>query len=192
MKNAAWLLVFSFFYACGGSGSSPGAEEKKQQMMRVDSLWSTFREVKELLRFDMFTISARRDEMDSLLRISKFFRAEDLSDDEKSLLTQYHGIYRVYKPTAPAYKRIVIGTEEIFFRIKAMERSVENGTYLNKRIEFMETYNQERVVLSEHLENTRNTLDKLREVEPAYQRIEADIEQLFERMQGKPGILDAP
>lgn len=185
--RALMVTLVAGFAACtqGGGGKS---NELTQQQQRVDSLWGMFREVKELLRYDMVTIAARKQEMDSFLQLARFFTEDQLSDDEKSLLNQYNGIYRVYKPMAPAYKEIVIQTEEVFFRIKTLEKSVAAGTYKAKRAEFLETYGSERKLLAEHLDQTRNTLGRLGAVEPTYERIQESVYDLFARKQ--PALLD--
>lgn len=185
--RALMVTLVAGFAACtqGGGGKS---NELTQQQQRVDSLWGMFREVKELLRYDMVTIAARKQEMDSFLQLARFFTENQLSDDEKSLLNQYNGIYRVYKPMAPAYKEIVIQTEEVFFRIKTLEKSVAAGTYKAKRAEFLQTYSSERKLLAEHLDRTRNTLGRLGAVEPTYERIQESVYDLFARKQ--PALLD--
>jgi hypothetical protein len=181
------VMLAAGLAACGQSGTKKTGEMEQQQL-RVDSLWGMFKEVKELLRYDMTTISARKQEMDSFLQLARFFKADQLSDDEKSLLDQYNGIYRVYKPMAPAYKEIVIQTEEIFFRIKTLEKSVTAGTYQSQRAEFLKTYGEERKALTEHLDRTKNTLGRLGAVEPTYERIQESVYDLFSRKQ--PGLLD--
>lgn len=187
MQIRSLMVILTTGLAACGQGVGGNSEELTQQQLRVDSLWGMFREVKELLRYDMTTIAARKAEMDSLLQLARFFKAEQLSDDEKSLLDQYNGIYRVYKPMAPAYKDIVIQTEEIFFRIKTLEKSVAAGTYKGQRQEFLKTYKTERETLAGHLDRTRNTLGRLGAVEPAYERIQESIDDLFARKQ--PGLL---
>lgn len=181
------VMLAAGFAACTQGGGSK-SDEVAQQQLRVDSLWGMFREVKELLRYDMVTIAARKQEMDSFLQLARFFKADQLSDDEKSLLDQYNGIYRVYKPMAPAYKEIVIQTEEFFFRIKSLEKSVAAGTYQSQRAAFLKTYAEERQVLTEHLERTKGTLGRLGAVEPTYERIQESVYDLFSRKQ--PGLLD--
>jgi hypothetical protein len=185
--RALMVMLTAGLIACGQGGGEK-SEELTQQQMRVDSLWGMFKEVKELLRYDMTVISERKAKMDSFLQLARFFTADQLSDDEKSLLNQYNGIYRVYKPMAPAYKEIVIETEEIFFRIKTLEKSVAAGTYKAQRQEFLKTYGEERMALSAHLERARNTLGRLGAVEPTYERIQESVEDLFARKQ--PKLLD--
>ncbi len=185
--RALMVMLVAGLAACGQGGTEKTGEMEQQQL-RVDSLWGMFKEVKELLRYDMTTISARKQEMDSFLQLARFFKADQLSDDEKSLLDQYNGIYRVYKPMAPVYKEIVIQTEEIFFRIKTMEKSVAAGTYKSQRDEFMKVYGEERQALAAHLETARNTLGRLGAVEPTYERIQETVYELFE--QKRPALLD--
>lgn len=185
--RALMVMVIAGLVACVPGGKE-NTVEMEQQQLRVDSLWGMFKEVKELLRYDMTTISARKAEMDSFLQLARFFTEGQLSDDEKSVLDQYNGIFRVYKPMAPAYKEIVIQTEEIFFRIKTLERSVAAGTYKAKREEFLKVYVEERQVLAAHLESARNTLGRLGAVEPAYERLQESVYDLFSRKQ--PALLD--
>ena len=188
MQIRALMVMFVAGIAACGQGGTEKTGEKEQQQLRVDSLWGMFKEVKELLRYDMTTIAQRKQEMDSFLQLARFFKEDQLSDDEKSLLNQYNGIYRVYKPMAPAYKEVVIRTEEIFFRIKTLERSVAAGTYKSQRVEFMKVYGEERLALAAHLESARNTLGRLGAVEPPYERIQESVYELFS--QKRPGLLD--
>jgi hypothetical protein len=188
MQIRALMVMFVAGIAACGQGGTEKTGEKEQQQLRVDSLWGMFKEVKELLRYDMTTIAQRKQEMDSFLQLARFFKEDQLSDDEKSLLNQYNGIYRVYKPMAPAYKEVVIRTEEIFFRIKTLERSVAAGTYKSQRVEFMKVYGEERLALAAHLESARNTLGRLGAVEPTYERIQESVYELFS--QKRPGLLD--
>lgn len=185
--RALMVMLVAGLAACGQGGTEKTGEMEQQQL-RVDSLWGMFKEVKELLRYDMATISERKEEMDSFLQLARFFKEDQLSDDEKSLLNQYNGIYRVYKPMAPAYKEIVIQTEEIFFRIKTLEKSVAAGTYQSQRAEFLKTYGEERQALTEHLDRTKNTLGRLGAVEPTYERIQESVYALFS--QKRPALLD--
>lgn len=188
MEFRSWMVMVATGFASCTQGAGGKSEEIVQQQERVDSLWGMFREVKELLRYDMNTISARKDEMDSLLQLARFFKADQLSDDEKSLLNQYNAIYRVYKPMAPAYKEIVIQSEEIFYRIKTLEKSVASGTYKAQRDEFLKVYGEERRTLTAHLESARNTLGRLGAVEPGYERIQESVDALFSSKQ--PALLE--
>lgn len=183
MKFKGLLVLGAAVNACGGPQARN--EEQLAQMQRVDSLWGRFKSVKELLRYDVWTINERRQEMDSLLQITRFYKPEDLNDAEKQLLVGYAAISRVYQPTAPKYGELVLESEERFYRIKALEQSVKNNTYNGKKEAFMETYNEERKELMKLEDEGKGVLSRLSEVEPMYERLQPAVEELMNRKQTK-------
>ena len=183
MKFKGLLVLGAAVNAC--SGPQGVNEEQLAQMQRVDSLWGRFKSVKELLRYDVWTINERRQEMDSLLQITRFFKSEDLNDAEKQLLVGYAAIARVYKPTAPKYGEIVLESEERFYSIKALEQSVKNNTYSGKKDAFLESYNEEKDELIKLEEEGKSVLSRLSEVEPMYERLHPAVEELMNRKQPK-------
>ncbi len=183
MKFKGLLVLGAAVNAC--TGPQAGNEEQLAQMQRVDSLWGRFKSVKELLRYDVWTINERRQEMDSLLQITRFFKSEDLNDAEKQMLIGYAAIARVYTPTAPKYEEIVLESEERFYRIKALEQSVKNNTYTGKKDAFMESYNKERAELIKLEEEGKGVLNRLSEVEPMYERLQPAVEELITQKNSK-------
>lgn len=181
MKFKDLLVLGVAASACGGPNA--GNEEQIAQLQRVDSLWGRFKQVKELLRYDVWTINERREEMDSLLQITRFFKAEELNDEEKQLLNGYAAIARVYQPTAPQYGKLVLESEERFYRIKALEQSVKNNTYSGKKTEFLDVYGREREELGTLEADGKSILSRLSEVEPMYQRLQPAVEELINKKQ---------
>lgn len=181
MKFKGLLVLGAVVNACGGTNGAN--DEQRAQMERVDSLWGRFKSVKELLRYDVWTINERRQEMDSLLQITRFFKSEELNDAEKQLLVGYAAIARVYQPTAPKYGEIVLESEERFYRIKALEQSVKNNTYSGKKEAFLESYNEEKEELIKLEEEGKGVLNRLSEVEPMYERLQPAVAELMSRKQ---------
>jgi len=179
MKLHLSLITAAVLCACGGNVQDN--REQTEQMRRVDSLWGNFKGIKELLRYDVYAIHDRKEEMDSLLQISKFFNETQLDEGEKQILLGYAAIARVYAPIAPKYKEVVLESEEAFYRIKAMEQSVRNQTYIGKRDESIAAYQRELAALEHLEEDGKNVLNKLTEVEPMYLRLQPAVEEIMER-----------
>lgn len=177
MKFKGLIVLGTAVCGCGSQVSVH--EEQQAQMKYVDSLWGTFKGVKELLRYDVWTITNRKHEMDSLLQLTKFFKPESLDDAEKQALVGYAAISRVYKPAAPKYKEIVIHSEEHFYNIKALEQSVRNNTYEGKKAEFLRAYQEEKQAVNQLADEGKMILERLSEVEPMYQRLHPTVTSII-------------
>lgn len=178
MKFKGLLVLGAALSSCGEQNSIH--IEQQSQMKYVDSLWGSFKQVKELLRYDVWTISERKHEMDSLLQLSKFFAPESLNDLEKQSLVSYAAIARVYKPAAPKYKEVVMLSEKHFYNIKALEQSVRNNTYEGKKEEFLKEYAQEKQAIRQLADEGKIILERLSEVEPMYQRLHPQVTSIID------------
>lgn len=173
MKFKGLIVLGTAVCGCGSQVSVH--EEQQAQMKYVDSLWGNFKAVKELLRYDVWTITDRKHEMDSLLQLTKFFKPESLGDMEKQALVGYAAIARVYKPAAPKYKEVVLQSEVHFYNIKALEQSVRNNTYQGKRNDFLKAYETEKAAVKQLATDGKIILERLTEVEPMFQRLHQTV-----------------
>jgi hypothetical protein len=178
MKFKGLIVLSTAVCGCGNQVSVH--EEQQAQMKYVDSLWGTFKVVKELLRYDVWTITDRKHEMDSLLQLTKFFKPENLDDAEKQTLVGYAAIARVYKPAAPKYKEVVLQSEEHFYNIKALEQSVRNNTYAGNKVAFLKEYQKEKQGVNQLATEGKVILERLTEVEPMYQRLHPKVTAIID------------
>ena len=132
--------------------------------------------------YRMDEIALRRQEMDSLLRISKFHDGSKLSKEDIQVLEQYHSILGTYKPIANTYKNLVLESEEHFFHVKALDKAVKRGDY-DKSVEgFKKEYAELSGELKHTYAETEEVTSRLNAVEPLYQRLAPKVDAIMEKI----------
>jgi hypothetical protein len=107
--------------------------------------------------------------------------AASLSPEEKSDIIQYNSVFRVYKPLAERYKAAVLEAEELFYNIKALDKSVRKGDYDSKTEEFKKVWQPLKQALDANLIEAKEIEGQLNNVEPMYQRLAPKIEVIVDR-----------
>jgi len=88
---------------------------------------------------------------------------------------------RVYKPLAERYKAAVLEAEELFYNIKALDKSVRKGDYDSKTEEFKKVWQPLKQALDANLIEAKEIEGQLNNVEPMYQRLAPKIEVIVDR-----------
>jgi hypothetical protein len=120
--------------------------------------------------------------MEEELRILGGYGDGKLSESEKSDIIQYHSVFVVYKPLAAQYKSAVLQAEDLFYRIKALEKSAKSGAFDSKTEDFKKTWNELYSELSVSYRESETIAKKLLSVEPMYQRLSPEMGNLVERI----------
>lgn len=138
--------------------------------------------VRKNFTYKMDEIALRKGEMDSQMRKSLFINPGQLSEVEVGELNQYHSVLKVYEPIAEEYKKAVLEAEEMFFRIKTLDKAVKEGYYDQKLAEFKSTWQEIDKELRHNLEESEEIAGKLSSVEPMYQRLAPKVDALLSRL----------
>lgn len=173
-------LIFIHFHSCSPTKNSTN-DAREWCIRKTDTLWSTLAESRKNFIYKMDEIAIRKHDMDSQLRITKFMPAASLSPEEKSDIVQYNSVFRVYRPLAERYKEAVLQAEELFYNIKALDKSVRNGEYDNKTEEFKKVWQSLKQSLDQNLIEAKEIAGLLNNVEPMYQRLAPKIEVIVDR-----------
>lgn len=173
------IIIGIFGVSCGNSSKTV---ERQEEQVRMDTLWSLIGKVKKLYTYDMEEIAIRKKEMDSVLNILKFAKPNELKEGEKGEISAFYAIRRAYGPIADQYKSLVLGTEDVFYRVKAFEKSMKNGDYDNKKDDFKKEYIELKTILNNQFTEATQKLEKLTALEPAYQRLAPKIDEYAERV----------
>ena len=163
---------------CACSGGNKQNDTRLYLTNRTDSLWLEFNQVKKLFVYKTDEISDRAHFMDSILQRLKFANPAEISSEELSMITQYTSIQRVYKGFGPKYTECVVETEELFFDVKALDKSVKQGKYDANVKEFKQEYEQLQRKIKEEYKKTEIVTERINTVEPTYQRISPKVEKL--------------
>jgi hypothetical protein len=184
-KNILVLLVtpvvFLLINACGGS-SQEQETFRNWCIKKTDSIWVILNNTRKEFAYPMDEIEERKVEMDSFLRILKFTTPPGISSELMSKITQYHSVFAVYKPIAAEYKNTVLKSEDLFYQIKALERSVKNGDFDSKQMEFKKTWTELKEEVDENNQEAHKVASKLSSVEPLYRRLQPKIELLVSEL----------
>lgn len=173
------VCLGSIFSSCGGGS---GDNEARQYCLeQTDSLWKTLAKTRENFKFSMDEISMRKEHMEEELRIFKTVDSNALTPENRSMIVQYNAIFRVYKPIAGRYKNVVLKTEDAFFQIKVLEKSVKKGEYDNKIAEYKKVWQNIHSELIQNLEESTDLSQRLSGVEPAYLRLADKMGSLAEK-----------
>ena len=173
-------LICIHFHSCTPSKSSSN-DARDWCIRKTDTLWSSLAESRKNFIYKMDEIAIRKHDMDSQLRITKFMSAASLSPEEKSDIIQYNSVFRVYKPLAERYKAAVLEAEELFYNIKALDKSVRKGDYDSKTEEFKKVWQPLKQALDANLIEAKEIEGQLNNVEPMYQRLAPKIEVIVDR-----------
>lgn len=166
--------------ACNtGSGDN---SERAWCIKKTDTLWMTLAKVRKNFVYKMDEIAIRKAEMDSQLQQSKYFQESQLSETDKANLIQYSSVLAVYKPIANQYKEAVLEAEELFFEIKALDKSVKSGYYDKKIADFKTEWNKLNEELNKNALRATDIATRLNSVEPMYLRLEPKIAEIMERL----------
>jgi hypothetical protein len=153
-------------------------------MRKTDTAWNKLAETRKNFVYGMNDIAMRKMEMDSQLQVLKI-AGGNLSEVDRSNITQYHSVFTVYKPMAEKYRAVVMETEDVFFRIKALEKAVREGVYDDKVEEFNKTWNEIHTILLDAKSRSLEISEKLKAVEPQYLRLAPKIDELMEQVSPK-------
>jgi hypothetical protein len=177
-------IVIIFSNACGNT-SVENLELRKWYATKTDSLWIQLAETRKNFNFRMDEIAERKEEMESQLKILAQVNGTDLSSEEKSEIVNYNSVFQVYKPLANKYKETVMETEDVFYRIKALDQSVKKGAYDDKKEEFKKNYSELASELNHVLNESKELAETLTSVEPMFQRLAPKIDDLVLKFQAE-------
>lgn len=184
-KNILVLLVtpvvFLLINACGGS-TNEQETFRNWCVKKTDSVWMTLNNTRKEFAYPMDEIEERRMEMDSFLRILKQKTPPNISSELISNIAQYHSVFTVYKPIAKEYKNAVLKSEDLFYQIKALERSVKKGDFDSKEAEFKKTWIELKQEAEENNLEAHKVASKLSSVEPMYRRLQPKMELLISEL----------
>ncbi len=162
--------------ACNWYSGQP--EVRTQCIQRTDSLWALMNDTRDKFTYNYVDIMDRKEEMDSFNQLMKYIPSERMNDETQGLLNQYVAVLRVYRSLAGEYKNAVLESEDIFYRIKSLEKLVKKGEYDDKPDDFKKEYaalnNEIRVIRKD----AEVITEKLNSVEPVYLRV-AEKSELF-------------
>jgi hypothetical protein len=181
IRAGFFISISLAFFACTGSQSKTD-NERTWCMRQVDTLWILFAETKKNFVFNMDEIAERKTEMDSQLRLAAMLPAESYSEQDKAMLTQFNSILKVYKPISGKYRNAVLETEDIFYQIKALEKSVREGFYDKRLDDFKKTYADLNQKLQKTAMESKEIGDRLKAVEPMYLRLAPKVEDILAKV----------
>lgn len=169
------------FFGCNNTSSSD-SDARQWCIQKVDTLWTVLTKTRENFKYSMDAISERKEAMEKELHVFSMLSGNELSEEDKALILQYHAVLKVYKPLAGKYKNSVIEAENVFFRIKALEKSTKAGEYDKKINEFKSTYEEIYREVSKNLAESKYISDQLVAVEPMFLRLSPKIEALLDKV----------
>ncbi len=178
------FMIFSVcsYFIFSGCIHQPTDNKISEEQKRIDTLWGIIKNTKDLYTYDMEEIAVRKVEMDSLLNILRLGNGNLLNKNEQADITSYYAVRRAYAPIANQYKMLVLETEDLFFRVKALEKSVKAGQFERKKEEFKKVYAELKFKLEKNFIEARNKLEVIKSLEPTYQRLSPKIEEYAERL----------
>ncbi len=151
-NNLVILLTPVLFFTLIGCGGTAGQDESFRNwcIKKTDTVWTILNKSRAEFVYPMDEIADRKKEMDSFLQLLKFKQPKNINPELLSMIEKYNSVLTVYKPIAGEYKNAVLKSEDLFYQIKALERTVKNGGYDKKQDEFKKTWTE---LYHESLEN---------------------------------------
>lgn len=179
-NNLVILLTPVLFFTLIGCGGNAGQDESFRNwcIKKTDTVWTILNKSRAEFVYPMDEIADRKKEMDSFLQLLKFKQPKNVNPELLSMIEKYNSVLTVYKPIAGEYKNAVLKSEDLFYQIKALERTVKNGGYDKKQDDFKKTWNELYRESIENYEHAHEVGSKLSAVEPLYLRIQPKMEAL--------------
>lgn len=120
--------------------------------------------------------------MQEQLRLLAAQTSQTLDSAEKVDIIKYNTVYSVYKSSASRYKKNVLQTEDIFYRVKTLDKSVKEGEYDNNAPGFKKEYGELKPLLEAVKNDTEELSHKLNSMEPLYLRLQPKIQEIVDRL----------
>jgi hypothetical protein len=179
---SATAAVFLLFFCCGPRNTD-GDSFKNWCLRKTDTLWLDLNATRKEFIYTMDEIKNRREEMDSLMSLIKLNPPKNMTEEIASTIQQYNSVLAVYKPAGTEYKNAVVSSEEQFYRIKALEKSIAKNEFEKKTEEFKKTVNELHAEILQNKSRTHEIISKLNSLEPLYLRLQPKIEKLVTSIQ---------
>lgn len=121
--------------------------------------------------------------MEKNMQFLRFHEPENAGQEAISLIQQYNSVLMVYKRSGPEYKNAVLETEDLFYRLKVLDRELKKGTYKGHLPRFKKDWAVLYAELMKNQEETREVTMHLSQIEPMYLRISPRIEEWVSKAQ---------
>ena len=167
------VLIFVFEQSCS---NAPAGETPRQWCKtKVDSSWNVLTQIRASYVFDMNEYVQRRQEIDSIVNLIEKNGLNKMPEMLKSDFVKYKSISGLYKPLANAYKDEVLKSENLFYELRVLERSVNNGEYDNRVSDFKVLIAELNKKLAENSSKSNELMNKLNTIEPLYHRVSESV-----------------
>lgn len=189
-----WAIIIGLVAlqtGCMGGGDAQASEQKLMQL-HVDSLWAKNKEIKSKFRLKVDELKERKTSMMADLQKLKFanpaWTETQLTEDQRIAIRKWEAISRIYKHMVERYEHAVMDAEELFYRVKAMEKMVNSNQYSGKKEQFKKDYldikSKMGIVFAE-----ANEIDiEIGAVEPDFHRLDPIMAEIMEKAEADKKI----
>ncbi len=155
-------------------------QDMSRQIRKVDSLMNKVKEAENTMVIDISTIKARYD---TIQRMDSFIKAEydrKVTSRFSSTMNQYSAIKSNYRNFIKNYKLIKYENKKHRKRLEDLKKDLVNGNISPKKFENI--YKEERKIINEHLERTKNLVGSITHIEREYRRTQEKVAKTYKRL----------
>jgi Asp-tRNA(Asn)/Glu-tRNA(Gln) amidotransferase C subunit len=174
-----WVLLLGLVGGLAVTTACQSSQRQKEQLARVDTLMQLVEQAKATMVVKEDSIEKRKDSIEAVLKyINRHYEGDTAGRSLQMDMTDFKGIEKAYDQFLEYYDVYKFENKAHRKRIQALRKDVVQNNLSPDT--FRTLYRDEKELLREHLEEVKDLVGRIAEVEPMYQRRHERLIKLYQ------------